>query len=66
MLPEPMCIDDESDEQVFPKEVPDICGKTFKWVYENRKEWVGFTKKWEKATGFFLDWLEYVKSKEGL
>ena len=42
----------------------DIGGKSFAWVYENRKEFVEFTvEKMDKPTKLFLKWKEYVLSR---
>ena len=45
----------------FPKEFMNIAEKTFKWVYDNRPEWVGFSAKWKESTGLFNFWYLYVK-----
>ena len=41
-----------------------IGGKSFAWVYENRKEFVEFTvEKMDKPTKLFLKWKKYVLSR---
>lgn len=45
----------------FPPNFMDIGEKRFHWVFENRPEWVKFTKQWEKADGLFKFWYLYVK-----
>ena len=52
-----------ADETVFPPGFPDVGGKTFRWVYENRKVWADFTLKMIRPTGFFAKWYEYCQSK---
>ena len=63
-MSEPMKIDDEMGGQVFPKYVPDIHGKSFEWVWHNKKEWVEFTRSWTTATGFYKTWSDFVKRKD--
>jgi hypothetical protein len=48
----------------WPENFMDIGGRTFDWVYDNRKEWVDFTKtKMDKPTGLFKEWKLYVLQK---
>ena len=46
----------------FPEGFMNIGGKTFKWVLENKQEFVKFTlNEMEKPTGLFRQWQEYCK-----
>ena len=45
-----------------------IGGRSFAWVYENRKEFVEFTlEKMKKTTGLFREWKTYCinRRKDG-
>lgn len=54
----------DMDNYVYPSGFyGGIGGKTFRWVLENKQDWVDYSKKWDKATGFFEIWLDYVKRK---
>ena len=51
-------------ENRWPDGFMDIGGRTFSWVYENRKDWVDFTRtKMSKPTGLFEQWKNYVLQK---
>lgn len=53
-----------TDEKLVPTEVPDIGGKTFVWVFENKLEFVDFcVNDIEDCTGFFKDFQEYCTKK---
>ena len=46
----------------FPSGFMNIGGKTFKWVMENKKEWVEFVlNKMKNATGLFKDFQDYCQ-----
>ena len=55
--------EDRDDNMVFPDEVPDIGGRSFIYAFHNKKEWVEFTLSWNKSSGFFKTWYEYVVRK---
>ena len=41
-----------------------LLGKTFQWVYTNKKEFVDFTlTQMGRPTGFFLIWQKYCQKK---
>ena len=40
-----------------------IGNKSFEWVFQNKKEWVEYSRAWDNGTGFFEIWLDYVKRK---
>ena len=50
----------------FPKDFMNVSEQTFKWVYENRPEWVNFSEKWESSTGLFQFWYLYVKLRASI
>ena len=51
-------------ETQWPKGFCDIGGRTFEWVYVNKKEFVEFTiEKMSKTTGLFAKWKKYVVGK---
>ena len=57
---------DLEDESLFPEKFPDdsLIGKTFLWVYNNRREFVDFTlKEMIDPTGFFKTWQTYCIRK---
>mgnify|MGYP006996917632 CR=1 FL=1 len=54
----------QTDEPCFPENFMCIGGRPFAWVYLNRKEWVDFTRSWDKATGLFEEWRLYVLKKD--
>ena len=55
-----------SDTTVFPM-IFGLNGKTFQWVYENKKDWVNFTlTEMKKPLGLFKVWQEYCKRKHGI
>ena len=57
-------IDIQSDEICWPDGFSNIGGKTFKWVFDHKKEWVEFTaEKMSNPTKLFLDWKLYVMDK---
>ena len=52
------------DENTWPDDFVDIGGKTFAWVWENRKEFVDFTlNDMTKPTGLFDVWKKYCLNK---
>ena len=52
------------DNYVYPDDFyGGIGGQTFKWVFENKPDWVSYSRVWTKGTGFFEIWLDYVKRK---
>ena len=52
------------DNILWPENFMDIGGRSFLWVFENRSEWVKFTKnKMTKPTKLFLRWKNYVHAK---
>ena len=54
----------EMDNYVYPPGFyGGIGGKTFRWVFDNKKEWVEYTQAWDNSTGFFEIWLDYVKRR---
>ena len=55
------CTEDPDDELLFPSIMPDIGGKTFKYVLENRVEWSEFTLTWNNSTGIYKKWFDYVR-----
>ena len=55
------CSEDPDDELLFPSIMPDIGGKTFKYVLENRAEWCEFTLTWNNSTGIYKKWFDYVR-----
>ena len=49
-------------EMQWPEGFCDIGGRTFAWVFENRKEFVEFTmQKMDSPTGLFLEWKKYCR-----
>ena len=53
------------DENTWPDDFVDIGGKTFAWVWENRKEFVDFTlNDMTKPTGLFDVWMKYCLNKK--
>ena len=53
-----------TDQKLVPKQVPDIGGKTFLWVFENKLEFVDFcVTEMEDCTGFFKEFQEYCLKK---
>ena len=53
------------DDIKWPAEFPDIGGKTFVWVLNNRKEWCDFTlNEMSTPSGFFLKWKTYLVNKD--
>ena len=52
------------DSELFPIGFFDIAGKTFDWVFNNKKEFVLFTKdEMMNTTGFFATWHQYVNDR---
>ena len=51
------------DHTLFPDTFPDVGGKTFLWVWLNRKEFVEFTLGMSKTTGLFKSWFQYCQRK---
>ena len=54
----------EPDYPIYPERFPpnfmNIGGKSFGWVYENKKEFVDFTlNDMRGCTGLFLQWKDY-------
>ena len=59
------CEPDVEDNTTFPSIFPDVGGMSFKYVFENRKEWVRFTvDKMNNCTGFFFIWRNYCLQKK--
>ena len=54
---------DFEDNTLFPKMFPDVGGRSFKFVFENRKNWVTFTLDMTSCTGFFAVWHNYCLRK---
>jgi len=51
-----------SDETEFPVGFPDIGGKSFEWVFHNKKEFVDFTlTEMSECTGLYKVWQDYCK-----
>ena len=51
-------------ETRWPEGFMDIGGKSFDWVFQNRKEWVEFTlNEMKKPSGLFLEWKSYCVEK---
>ena len=48
----------------FPEGFNDAGGKTFQWVFANLKDFVFFTRHWQKTTGLFKKWYEYVCAQD--
>ena len=49
---------------VFPVNFMCIGEKTFRWVFENRKEFVDFTvNEMDKPTGLFQEWQKYCREQ---
>ena len=48
----------------FPDGFNDAGGKTFKVVYDTLKDFVYFTRHWEKVTGLFKHWRRYVELRD--
>jgi len=49
---------------VFPPNFLCIGERTFRWVYEHRKEFVDFTvTKMDKPTGLFQQWQSYCNEQ---
>ena len=57
------CEPDNDDNTVFPSLFPDVGGECFKYVFENRAEWVTFTLEMSNCTGFFAVWKSYCIRK---
>ena len=52
------------DSTVWPENFCDIGGKTFLWVFENRKSFVEFTSdEMREPSGFFKKWHDYCMVK---
>ena len=52
------------DENKIPMELPDVGGRSFLWVFENRQEFVDWTIHDMKCpTGFFKTWQDYCLLK---
>lgn len=51
------------DDTLFPINFPDVGGKTFLWVWENRKEFVEFTLGMIETTKLFKVWQQYCENK---
>ena len=54
----------KAGETRFPEKFMCIGGRPFAWVYENRPEWVDFTRSWDTATGLFEEWRQYVLNRD--
>ena len=49
---------------VWPVDFMDIGSKTFRWVFENRKEFVDFTvNEMTEVTGLFKKWKRYCQEQ---
>ena len=48
----------------FPEGFNDAGGKTFQVVYDTLKDFVFFTRHWEKVTGLFKHWARYVELRD--
>ena len=57
------CEPDVEDNTTFPSIFPDVGGMRFKYVFENRTEWVTFTLGMTTCTGFFAVWKNYCIRK---
>ena len=52
------------DEHCWPEGFCGIGGRTFLWVFNNKKDWVEFTlDKMKDPTGLFLEWKNYCTQK---
>ena len=50
------------DSLLWPVGFYDIGGRSFKWVYSNRKDFVDFTlTEMELESGLFLKWKQYCQ-----
>ena len=50
----------------FEEGHPDIGGKPFRWVYEQRKKYLEFVRTWEISTGTYGLFQKYVQLKDKL
>ena len=50
----------------FPPQFPDVGGKTFVWVYDNKKEFRQFVTEITKCTGLWKAFQNYVIMKLSL
>ena len=48
----------------FPDGFNDAGGKTFEVVYDTLKDFVYFSRHWEKATGLFKHWARYIELRD--
>ena len=55
-----------ADETRFPANFFDIGEKTFKWVYEHKKEFVEFIILVENTTGLFQAFQTYCTQRMGI
>ena len=51
------------DDTLFPKGFFDIGGKTFEWVFDNRKEFVEYIREITNATGLWKSFQDYILSR---
>ena len=52
------------DDIAWPAGFYDIGDRSFKWVFDNRKEFVDFTlTEMEVPSGLFLKWQDYCKQQ---
>ena len=52
------------DDTIVPELIPDIGGKTFLWVYQNKAEFVDFcVLEMDNTTGFFQVFQDYCMKK---
>ena len=52
------------DDTIVPDVIPDIGGKSFLWVFQNKTEFVDFcVLEMEDATGFFKNFQDYCTKK---
>ena len=55
------CIWEPKDDELFPEVFPDVGGKSFKWVKNNRNEFCEFVRLGMKeCTGLFLAFQTYL------
>ena len=56
---------DYDDKTLFPEIFPEVGGKEFLWVWNNKKEFCEFTiRDISKCTDFFLVWQNYCLRKQ--
>ena len=56
--------DTKEDSICWPEGFMNIGGRSYKWVFDNKKEWVEFTvNKMTEPTGTFKVWKDYCITK---